>query len=68
MTNKEDIEWPDVFEVPDYSLLIANELVPAIGLQPPDGKWLWFNALDIDEIFNDIKNDIDTTNKTDADN
>jgi hypothetical protein len=54
MTNKENIEWPDVFDVPDYSLLVANELIPAIGLPPPDGKWLCFNALDIDEIFNDF--------------
>lgn len=51
MTNKENIEWPDVFDVPDYSLLVANELVPAIGLPPPDGKWLWFNALDGDDII-----------------
>lgn len=58
-------EWPEVFDVPDYSLLVANELVPAIGMQPPDGKWLCFNLLDIDEIFNDNKNNIDTTNKTD---
>ena len=66
MTNKESIEWPEVFDVPDYSLLVANELVPNIGLPPPDGKWLCFNALDIDEIFDGIKNDIDTTNKTDG--
>lgn len=38
MTNKENIEWPEVFDVPDYSLLVANELVPNIGLPPPDGK------------------------------
>ena len=38
MTNKESIEWPEVFDVPDYSLLVANELVPNIGLPPPDGK------------------------------
>ena len=48
---KEDIEWPDVFEVPDYSLLIANELVPAIGLPPPDGKLLYFNSSDSDDII-----------------
>ena len=47
----ENIEWPEVFDVPDYSLLVANELVPAIGLPPPDGNLLCFNALDIDEIF-----------------
>ena len=29
----ENIEWPDVFDVPDYSLLVANELVPNIGMQ-----------------------------------
>lgn len=51
---KENIKWPDVFDVPDYSLLVANELVPAIGLPPPDGKWLLFNTLDSDEIFNDF--------------
>jgi hypothetical protein len=47
----ENIEWPEVFEVPDYPLLIANELVPAIGLPPPDGKWLYFNSLDSDDII-----------------
>lgn len=65
MADKENIERPEVFDVPDYSLLVADELVPNIGLPPPDGKWLCFNALDIDEIFNDTKNNIDTTNKTD---
>ena len=66
MTNKENIEYPEVFDVPDYSLLVANELVPAIGLPPPDGKWLCLNTLDIDETFNDIKNDIDITLDTDT--
>lgn len=51
MANKENIEWPEVFDVPDYSLLVANELVPAIGLSPPDGKLLCPNSFDIDEIF-----------------
>ena len=46
-----DIEWPDVFDVPDYSLLVADELVPNIGLPPPDGKLLCFNLLDIVENF-----------------
>jgi hypothetical protein len=68
MANKENIEWPEVFDVPDYSLLVANELVPAIGMQPPDGKWLCFNEFDIDEIFKDIKNDIDITLDTDTGN
>lgn len=68
MTNKENIEWPEVFDVPDYSLLVANELVPAIGLPPPDGKCLCFNEFDIDEIFKDIKNDIDITLDTDTGN
>lgn len=54
MANKENIEWPEVFDIPDYSLLVPKELVPEIGLPPPDGKWLWFNVLDIDEIFNDF--------------
>ena len=61
----ENIEWPDVFDVPDYSLLVANELVPNIGMQvanelvpnigmqPPDGKCLCFNLLGIDEIFDE---------------
>lgn len=51
MTNKENIEWPEVFDVPDYSLLIADELVPAIGMSPPDGEWLCFNSFDIVENF-----------------
>lgn len=51
MTNKENIEWPEVFDAPDYSLLVANELVPAIGMSPPDGKWLCFNLFDIVDNF-----------------
>ncbi len=47
----ENIEWTEVFDVPDYSLLVADELVPAIGLPPPDGKWLCLNSFDVDEIF-----------------
>lgn len=42
MTNKEDIEWPEVFEVPDYSLLVPKESVPEIGLPPPDEKIKWY--------------------------
>lgn len=42
MTNKEDIEWPEVFRVPDYSLLVPKESVPEIGLPPPDGKIKWY--------------------------
>ena len=49
MTNKENIEWPEVFDVPDYSLLVANELVPAIGLPPPDEKIKWYEYLPIFE-------------------
>lgn len=53
MTNNENIEWPEIFDVPDYSLLVANELVPAIGLPPPDGRSLFFPnfELEIDETF-----------------
>ena len=47
MTNKENIEWPDVFEVPDYSLLVPKELVPEIGIPPPDGKIIWYEYLPI---------------------
>lgn len=42
MTNEENIEWPEVFEVPDYSLLVPKELVPEIGLPPPDEKIKWY--------------------------
>ena len=51
MTNKENIEWPEVFDVPDYSLLVAIELLPAIGMSPPDGKWSCFNTIDLVENF-----------------
>jgi len=42
MANKENIEWPEVFEVPDYSLLVPKESVPEIGLPPPDEKIKWY--------------------------
>lgn len=45
MTNKEDIEWPEVFDVPEYSLLVPKESVPEIGLPPPDGKIKWYEYL-----------------------
>ena len=69
MTNENDIEWPEVFDVPDYSLLVANELVPAIGLPPPDGKIsLQQDVVNIDAIFDNINDKKDTTNETDTDN
>ena len=37
----ENIEWPETFDVPDYSLLVPKESVPEIGLPPPDGKIIW---------------------------
>ena len=45
MTNKENIEWPEVFDVPDYSLLVPKESVPEIGLPPPEGKIKWHEYL-----------------------
>ena len=32
MTNKENIEWPEVFDVPDYSLLVPKELADTLRL------------------------------------
>ena len=49
MTNKENIEWPEVFDVPDYSLLVPKESVPEIGLPPPDEKIIWYEYLPIFE-------------------
>ena len=49
MTNKENIEWPEVFDVPDYSLLVPKELVPEIGLPQPDEKIIWYEYLPIFE-------------------
>lgn len=45
MTNKENIEWPEVFDVPDYSLLVPKESVPEIGLHHPDEKIIWYEYL-----------------------
>lgn len=45
MTNKENIEWPEVFDVPEYSLLVPKELVPEIGLPPPDEEIKWYEYL-----------------------
>ena len=47
MTNKENIEWPKVFDVPEYSLLVPKELVPEIGLPPPDVEIKWYEYLPI---------------------
>ena len=38
MINENNIEWPEIMTVPDYSLLVDNELVPVVGLPPPSGK------------------------------
>lgn len=53
-TNDKIVEWPDVMHVPDYSLLVANELVDAVPLPPPDGRSLFFPnfEFEIDETFN----------------
>ena len=56
-TNDDKVEWPEVMYVPDYSLLVSNELVDAVPLSPPDGRYLFFNKFDfdIDETFNKDK-------------
>lgn len=43
----ENIEWPEVFEVPDYPLLVPKESVPEIGLPPPGKKIKWYDYIPI---------------------
>lgn len=53
-TNDKIVEWPDVMHAPDYSLLVANELVDVVPMSPPDGRLLFFPncEFEFDETFN----------------
>lgn len=53
-TNDDKVEWPEVMYVPDYSLLVSDELVDAVPLSPPDGRSLFFPnfEFEIDETYN----------------
>ena len=45
---KENAEEIEVKHAPDYSLLISKDLVDAVPLSPPDGRYLFYRDFEFD--------------------